>query len=256
MFDWLFPSTCPCSPPAKAWIEYRLQWLCDEFDDHAFNGRPIVLPTAEFFPDRYRGTYDCIRTLLDRVCDLMDVDPGLVDFEIINDQVRAPWMVNEAGKYLPNAAGGTYQYIDGRHWIQLDLVETADLVGMVGTLSHELAHARLLGEGRLSGEEDDHELLTDLTTILFGFGTFRASSPRAWDSTLSKWPDTDFNKPEYMSQPLIGYALAHLAWFRGEEKPAWAKHLHMNARPDFYQALRFLRKTGDSDFKPIRLRRG
>jgi len=255
MLDWFFPSTCPCSPPAKEWIEYRLQWLCDEFDDHAFNGRTIVLPTAQFFPDAYRGSFNCIRALLDRVCDLMDVDPDRVDLEIINDQVRAPWLVNEAGKLLPNAAGGTYQFIDGRHWIQLDLAETADLEGTVGTFAHELSHARLLGEDRVSGDDFDHELLTDLNAIFFGFGLFLARSPRAWASQVTKWPGTDYNKPEYLSQPLIGYALAHLAWFRGETKPAWAKHLHMNARPDFYQALRFLSKTQDSAFKPPKLRR-
>lgn len=72
---------------------------------------------------------------------------------------------------------------------------------------------------------------------------------------MTKWPGTDYNKPEYMSQPLIGYALAHLAWFRGEQKPAWARYLHMNARPDFYQGLRFLQKTGDSEFRPPSARR-
>lgn len=250
MLEWLFPSTCPCSPPAKEWVEYRLHWLCEEFPDNVFTGRPLVLATSEFYPHRYRGSDECIRTVLDRTCELMDVNPQLVDLEIVNDQVRAPWMVNAAGKYLPNAAGGTYQKYGDRHWIQLDLAETMDLVGMVATFSHELAHARLLGEERISGEEDDHELLTDLTTIVMGFGTFRACSPRAWDSTLSKWPGTDYNMPEYMSQPLIGYANAHLAWHRGERKPAWASHLHANARPDFFQALRFLHKTQDSTFRP------
>jgi hypothetical protein len=254
MFNWLFPSTCPCSPPAKEWVEYRLQWLCDEFDDHAFNGRPIVLPTNQFFPDHYRGTYECIRNLLDRVCELMDLDSELVDLEVVNEQVRAPWMVNEAGKLLPNAAAGTFEMIDGRYWIRLDLSETADLESTVGTFAHEVSHARLLGEERISGDEDDHELLTDLTAILFGFGTFLARSPRAWESQITKWRGTDYNKPEYMSQPLIGYALAHLAWFRGERRPAWATHLHMNARPDFYQSLRFLQKTGDSAFRPINYR--
>ncbi|WP_425615516.1 hypothetical protein NA78x_005437 [Anatilimnocola sp. NA78] len=252
MFDWFYSSTCPCSPPAKDWVEYRLQWLCDEFDDHVFNGRPLVLPTAQFFPDPYRDTEDCIRRLMYRVCGYMDVDADLVDLEFVNAE-NAPWFVNEAGKYVPKA-GGTYEWLDGRHVISLDLAETVDLGGMVATLSHELAHARLLGEERVSGEEYDHELLTDLTTIFFGFGTFRANSPRVWDSQYTKWPNTDFNKPEYMSPPLIGYALAHLAWFRGEQKPAWAKYLHLNARPDFQQSLRFLNKTGDSEFKPPKLR--
>lgn len=50
MFDWLFSPSCPCDVAAKEWVEERLQWLSEEFDDHAFNGRRIVLPTPEFFP--------------------------------------------------------------------------------------------------------------------------------------------------------------------------------------------------------------
>lgn len=45
MLGWLFPPSCPCDPAAKAWVEERLEWLAEEFDDHAFNGRRIVLPT-------------------------------------------------------------------------------------------------------------------------------------------------------------------------------------------------------------------
>jgi hypothetical protein len=31
--------------------------------------------------------------------------------------------------------------------------------------------------------------------------------------------------PEYLSEPMLGYVLAHLAWFRDEDGPAWAKAL-------------------------------
>lgn len=120
MFGWLSRPTCPCDVSAKNWVEQRLAWLCNEFDDHAFNGRPLVLPTAEFFPDRYTGT-------------------------------------------------------------------------------------------RL-------------------------------------------RKPEYMTPPMYGYALAHLAWFRGERTPVWGRHLHLNARPSFKQGLRFLFETRDSTFRPKRFR--
>src|SRR5690242_105108 len=84
--------------------------------------------------------------------------------------------------------------------------------------------------------------------------------PRAWHfpgkhasqlgQSVQEMARTKLTKPEYMTPPMFGYALAHLAWFQGEEKPAWAKHLHWNARPDFKQAVRFLFQTGESTFKP------
>lgn len=252
MLGWLFPPSCPCDPAAKGWVEERLQWLSEEFDDHAFNGRPVVLPTPEFFPDPYDSSKRAVRTLLDRVCGYMDVVPDLVALKFVSDAGKI-WLVNESGQYLPGAAG-TYHEGKRKFIISIDKSGLDDLVGLVGTMAHELAHVRLLGESRIMREAYDNELLTDLTVVYFGLGIFLANTPRVWDSQYTKWPDTDLHKPEYMTPPMFGYALAHLAWFRGEEKPAWAQHLHWNARADFKQALRFLLKTGDSAYQPQRWR--
>jgi hypothetical protein len=253
MFGWLFPASCPCDPAAKDWVEGRLEWLAKEFDDHAFNGRPVVLPTHDFFPDRYDGSKPSVRALLDRVCGYMDVAPGLVALKFVSDAGKI-WLVNDAGQYMPHAAG-TYEEGERKFVIRLDKSGLDDPMGLVGTMAHELAHVRLLGEGRVMSDAYDNELLTDLTVVFFGLGIFLANTPRNWDSQLKKWPDSDLNKPEYMTPPMFGYALAHLAWFRGEENPAWAKHLRWNARSEFKQATRFLFKTADSWFRPKRLQR-
>jgi hypothetical protein len=252
MLGWLFPPSCPCDPAAKAWIEERLQWLHEEFDDHAFNGRPLVLPTPEFFPDAYDGSKRAVRTLLNRVCEFMDVVPDLVALKFVADAGKI-WMVNDAGQYLPHAAG-TFEEGERKFIIRIDKSELHDQMGLVGTMAHELAHVRLLGESRIMSEEYDNELLTDLTVVFFGLGIFLANTPRVWDSQYKKWPGTSLIRPEYMTPPMFAYALAHLAWFRGEEKPTWAKHMHWNARPDFKAAVRFLFKKSDSAFKPKRLR--
>jgi hypothetical protein len=250
MLGWLFPPSCPCDPAAKAWVEERLQWLSEQFHHHAFNGRPLILPTPEFFPDAYDGSKRAVRALLNRVCAYMDVGPSLVALKFFSGP-RTALLVNESGQYLPLAAG-TYQEGERKFIIRLERSDLEFPMALVGTMAHELAHVRLLGESRVSREEYDNELLTDLTTVFFGLGLFLANTPRHWDSNYTKWPGTDLNKPEYMTPPMFGYALAHLAWFRGEEKPAWAGHLHWNARPDFKQAVRFLFRTGESAFRPPR----
>jgi hypothetical protein len=251
MLSWLFPPSCPCDVAAKAWVEERLQWLCEEFSDSAFAGRELVLPTPEFFPDPYDGSKRSVRILLDRVCQYMDVVPDLVALKFVADAGKI-WLVNESGDYLPHAAG-TYEESQRKFVIRIDKSGLGEPMELVGTMAHELAHVRLLGESRIMGDVYDNELLTDLTVVVFGLGIFLANTPRNWDSQYTKWPGTDLHKPEYMTPPMFGHALAHLAWFRGEEKPAWARYLHLNARPDFKQALRYLWKTGDSTFKPERL---
>jgi len=253
MLDWLFRPSCPCDSAAKAWVEERLDWLAQEFDDSAFSGRRIVLPTPEFFPDPYDGSNRTVRKLLDRVCEYMDVVPELVTLKFVADAGQI-WLVNEAGQSLPGAAG-TYEEGDREFIISIDKSGLHDPMGLVGTIAHELAHVRLLGENRIMREVFDNEVLTDLTVVHFGLGIFLANTPRNWESHYSKWPDTDLLKPEYMTPPMFGWALAHLAWFRGEKQPKWAQHLSSSARSNLKQGLRYLLATGDSAYKPMRLRR-
>lgn len=252
MFDWLFPPSCPCDPAAKAWVEKRLSWLNDQFDDHAFNGRRIVLPTPEYFPDPYDGSEDAVRTLLNRVGTYMDVETESISLELIA-QAGKLWLVNEKGNDIAQTAG-TYERGYGKSHIRIDKSGLEEPMSLVGTMAHELAHVRLLGENRVRSTVYDNELLTDLTVVFFGLGVFLANTPRNSMSQNTKWPGTNLVKPEYMTPPMFGYALAHLAWFRGEQKPPWASHLHWNARPDFKQGVRYLFKTSDSTFRPLKLR--
>lgn len=252
MLKWLFPDSCPCDPAAKAWIEKRLAWMEQEFDDHAFNGRPLVLPVPESFPDPYDGSERAVHAIVRRVCGYMDVDPEELEIKFLADNTRV-WLVNDSGQYLPQAAG-LYQETAKSFVISICRSELLDPMGLVGTIAHELAHVRLLGERRLRGHEYDNELTTDLTTVFFGLGIFLANLPRNWDSQYRKWPGTGLNKPEYMTPPMFGYALAHLAWFRGEQEPAWAQHLKGDSKVYFKQSVRFLFKTHDSTFKPRKYR--
>src|SRR5205085_10807583 len=119
---------------------------------------------------------------------------------------------------------------------------------------HELAHQRLLGEGRADAGAFDNELLTDLTAVYFGFGVFLANNPRKSTGQLGRWPGTRLYRPEYLSEPMSGYAMAHIAWFRDEQWPPWARHLRWAPRAVFKQGLRYLHHTADSTFKPVRLR--
>jgi len=249
MLDWLFRPTCPCDPAAKAWVEKRLAWLAHEFDDSAFSGRPVVLPTPQFFPDQFDGSERSIRLMLDRVCRYMDVDRDLVDLEF-TDHCHKISLVNDSGQYLPTAPAATYSQKNEGFLIKVDVSEIDDLVGLVGTMAHELAHARLLGEKRIPRDVFDNELLTDLTTVHFGLGVFLANSPRARSSKMSKWPDSELRRPEYMSSPIFGWALAHLALFRGETDPPWAKYLSLGARANLKQGIRYLVATADTVYRP------
>ena len=156
-------------------------------------------------------------------------------------------------------ATGTWQGRDGpwqKNVISIERSTVDRPADLIGTMAHELSHERLLGEGRADRNAFDNELLTDLTTLYHGFGAFLANNPRKSTGELSRWPGSNLYRPEYISEPMLGYALAHIAWFRDESRPVWVRSLRSTPRAVFRQGLRYLQQTGDSTFKPVRLRVG
>lgn len=247
MFSWFKPR-CPVDPQAKRWIECRLAWLAGQFGLDVFTRRSLVLPLAEYFPEKYDGTEESVRVLIDQVCGYMDADPNRIELKFYRDRAEF-WLVNDQGQSVPRAAG-LYEERYGRTVIHIESSQFGEPMDLVGTTAHELAHLRLMGEDRISGDAYDNELLTDLTVVFHGMGIFLANSPRTWASQFTTWPESQDRKPEYMTQPMFGYALAHAAWFRHEQKPAWAKFLRPDARASFKQGLNYLWTTGDSEFRP------
>lgn len=273
MFGWFQPKS-PCDPSAKKWIEDRFEWLTRQFGLHVLLEKPVVLPTAEFFPDRWDGTQSAVDRMFARVCEYMNVNRRSVELRIFDD--RSPSAAMSQG-----FAAGTWQGKD-RSWnasltgtpgaprvdddgpgrntprnrsiVRLERSTLDRPSDLVGTMAHELAHQRLLGEGRSQAHAFDNELLTDLTAVYHGFGVFLANNPRKSTGDLDYWPGTQLRRPEYLSEPMLAYAMAHIAWFRDEPKPAWAKHLRWAPRAAFKAAHRYLEKTADSTFKPVRLR--
>ncbi|OAI45074.1 hypothetical protein AYO44_13200 [Planctomycetaceae bacterium SCGC AG-212-F19] len=254
MFGWLFAPSCPCDPVAKRWVEERLRWLAKQFGLHILLERPVILPTDEFFPDAYDGSPDSVRQMFRRVCRYMEVDPDDVDLQLFTDRTPGSIVAIDPTRGF---AAGTWQGGEGpwqRGVVRIERTALDRPADLVGTIAHELAHQRLLGERRADADAFDNELLTDLTAVYHGFGVFLANNPRKSTGKLSNWPGTKLRRPEYLSEPMLGYAMAHIAWFRDEPHPSWAKHLRWAPHGVFKEGLRYLHKTADSAFQPVRLR--
>ena len=236
-------------------MEARLQWLSRQFGLHLLLESPVILPTDEFFPDPYDGSHKAVRAMFRRVCGYMQVDPGAVEIELFTDQSARSSLA--ALDPTRGFAAGTWQGGEGpwqRGTVRIERSAVDRPADLIGTMAHELAHQRLLGEGRADPDAFDNELLTDLTAVYHGFGVFLANNPRKSTGELGNWPGTKLRRPEYISEPMLGYALGHVAWFRDEARPAWVKALRWAPRAVFKQGLRYLRETADSTFKPVRLR--
>ena len=238
---WPFASTCPVDEPSRRWLDEQLAWLARAFDGEGSVERDLILPTTDHFPDPYDGSPDAARTLFDRVCGYMDVEPDRARLAVI-DETRGPALINRDGDLMPTAAG-LYEEGADRATIHLDRSAFGRPMDLVATMAHELAHLRLMGEGRVDPDRFDNELLTDLTATWLGFGVFLANTPRGdWKAIAGTWPGTALRRPEYMTGPMYALALARIAGLRFEERPAWAAHLRWDARALFRQAMRWQAK--------------
>ena len=57
--------------------------------------------------------------------------------------------------------------------------------------------------------------------------------------------------PAFAAVLCAAYALAHHAWARGDQKPTWLKYLDGEGAHWCRASLRFLYRTGDTDFSPL-----
>jgi hypothetical protein len=232
-----FKPRCTVDPVTRRWIDTMLAWLADEFPDV---GDRTILPTADDFPDPYDRSDDAVRTLLGRVCRHMHVDPDQLDLRFFSNPARDLRLVNDSGDAISNGAAGTYHRGETHFVIRIERRQAEHPMDLVGTVAHELAHVRLMGEGRVTGDEFDNELLTDLTVVHHGMGVFLANVRRHWGSHVTRWPGTDVPMPRYMTTPMYGYALAARSVLAGEHRVLWKRHLKPGVRAEFRAAKRFL----------------
>jgi hypothetical protein len=244
--NWFTPK-CPVEAEDKAWIEDSMLWLMEEFGGDALRNAVVVLPTDEFFPDEFSEDEGAVRALVDRVCVYMGVAPERVELEFFTAQNK------ELEANLPSyessfdGVAGHYRKRRGKFLINIESSQLTDPMFLVATSAHELGHARLLGEGRVSAGFEDHEPLTDLLTVFLGLGVFTGNSVysfKQWTNAFSQGWQTQ--RLGYMTEEMFGYALALFAWVRGEQHPAWSKYLRGNVSAYFKNGQRYLEKTGDT----------
>ena len=242
MFGWFAPR-CPLNTLDKVWVERRMQWLTRRFGIQRMRDARVILPTDEFFPDRYDCDEPSARICLDRMCKYLGVDSATIVLEVRSDDD------------MPGAAG-LYQ-MNERSKICIARSQLENPTRLLATLAHELSHELLLKGGHITRETSDHEQATDLLPVVLGAGIFLANATVVHAST-SDGPVNYFSisKHGYLSSITLGYALALFAFVRGENSPRWANYLRTDARVTLKKGLSFLRATRDTIYSPESVERG
>jgi hypothetical protein len=226
---------CPVRDSERDWIEGSLHWMVDQFGQQVLRG-PVVLPTSAYFPETFTGTVDDVRQVLAMVCAHMNVDVECIDFDFIDDDEHE-LVSNVPLAWSSHNAAGHFEVRAGRPVVAVASSVARDPVALVATISHELGHVRLLGEGRMTVERRDHEPLTDLLTVFFGLGVFAANAAFRFSSNQGGWRASRLG---YLTEPMYGYGLAYYSFLRGERRPDWRRYLDTNPRVFLRRGLRYL----------------
>lgn len=240
-----FPPKLPVSPQARAWVDRSLDRLEECLGAEVLRGRPVILPTPEFFPDGGDGTEEAARTLFGRVCGYMRVDPGRIHLAFFEEEHVADDLRRSLPDWEEQREGAAGFYRDrpdaGKIVIAIKHAKLRDPMALIATMAHELGHVLLLADGHIERDAPDMEPMTDLLTVFCGLGLFTANSAMRF----SQWQDASSHgwsvqRQGYLPETMFGYALAAYARRRGEDNPPWARRLNINVGAYFRQSCRCL----------------
>jgi hypothetical protein len=236
MFGFFTP-VCPVSLSDKIWVEQRLPWIFERFGTQRILAAPRILPTGEFFPEPYQGPDD-VPALFSRVCHYMGTDAQKFQLGVFTEKDR-------------DDAHGLYHREGERPNVLILESLLPDREAVIATMAHEVAHDLLLGTGLMTGEESDHEALTDLLPVVLGMGTFQANTAIKMESgQIGNWSYWQIRRSGYLTASVCGYAMGVIEYLRDTQATPSVTYLGLDAAGAMRGGLRYLRKTRDCLIDP------
>jgi hypothetical protein len=241
----LIPARCPLDVREQTWVELRMQWLVDRLGLAEIQKVKVLTPSPEDFPEAFSGSEREVEQIFGRICNQMDVPRNSVELAVFDGVRRSPYIQDRRGSAL-----GLYEQRTAdaeRHTVWIERSQTTDLLHLIATTAHELAHCILLGGKLLTVQEADHEFVTDLLPVARGLGVFAANAALIEEShplLYGSWRSV--SKKGYLPSRMFGYALAVFAALRGESRPRWGRYLRGDPHGAFVSGLKYLRKTNAS----------
>jgi hypothetical protein len=232
----------PVTPEQRQWVDDSFLRLASILGADRMLEANVILPTAQYFPDRYDSSETSLQHLFARVADAMQVDPASIDVTLFTsvDELSGDLLPFNSGS--SSGAGGLYFHNpEVRPHISIQESKLKDPMSLVAVLAHELGHIILLRPGLVQRDEPDMEPLNDLLTVFLGLGIFTANSAFQFKQfTNNEKQGWSTQRLGYLSEELFGYALARFAFVRREGKPSWASHLASNIAPYQKRSLAWL----------------
>lgn len=257
----------PKRPLGRDELEWQLagfQWVLAEFGGlEAHRTTVLAKPDGDYFAESKLTGHARAEELFAEVKALA----GLTEWPtrlVGNASPRGTGQVNAWTTLQPigDAAAGTYQLLDDGEggWvaeIRYDEGLLADQHALAATFAHELAHYLLSTRQRaFPGGEELHELLTDLTAVMLGFGLFLANSARDYRAAQLEMGGHAWQtrRQGYLSERALVTALALSELLAGRDPKAARPYLKPYLAQDLDLAVKwFATRNVEADVMAIDL---
>lgn len=238
---------CPITEHQKEWIESRLLWLCKNFGFSYLVKPDIITPRSEDVIHAVNASSrEDIHNLCTYICKKMSVDPSYIEFEKDHDELPINYSQYKAQSPQNNLTTQSEYVTMTKHHVLYREKELDDPIALITSLAHEIAYIRLTDEnGFITGDEEDAQWLTELTTIFFGFGVFAMSGKKLDEK---RWEEIFLGN---LPPPMYAYTLALFALCNGTSNPLWKEMLSWRGKKLFDQSMRYLFHSKETIFYPL-----
>lgn len=232
----LLKPKAPVEIREKVWTERRMRWLTHRLGIDRLKAATMVLPTREFFPDQYAGEPEDVADVFSHVCEFMDTSADRFELSVKG--------CCQDGACCDPKPGD-------KPVVQVGTEDVADQERLIATLSRAVAREALTGIEVTREQADDFDSLTDLTAVFLGMGVFQANTAvKSTAYSQGGWEYWSIRGAGHLQARVPGYAMALMAWVRGESNPAWASMLGTDAASAFHKGYKYVTRTNDCLFRP------
>lgn len=211
------------APLEREWLWAALQTLIDARGEQTFLAAPLVLPTDEFFPDRWTPDEQGVARIAEQLLDRAGLSQLEVDVELFTEALEVREVGRDGRPQAWSHAGAAAWFAGIRGTTCLFGAEASkldDALGLVGAMAHEVGHAYRRMHRLERRERDMEEKLTDVTTIYLGFGVLTTAAAarfvtRHHDDLGSSYAH---QKQGYLDASEMAFMLASQLVLRGYDK--------------------------------------
>lgn len=246
----LFKNTPLLEKNSQEWIHDTFKWALDNFDKSYFKQKSrLVLPNAEFFPDRVTSIVDMSETVFRRTMSYGGLENWPIN--LLQPQVYQPQPMPLLS--FGNNLRGSSALIEAAKKINISynpnqINQPQDLVASVAQAmsSIMIAQKQVLPPG---GEEFLPQAI-DLVACFMGFGVIMSNTAYQFKGGCGSCNNPYANREVALPEAEMLYCLALFCFFKELPKEQAIKHLKPYLRKQFKQAFRDI-----SDYRKTNLLR-